>query len=271
MIDHTEAFKRLKDEQQKILDFSVLICYAVPNLKKSIKGYKEKVTNYESFVKPEYFIETVDIDRLESLSKNYKDNLSKYILLSAFSFFESYFRDVVEELVNFHGGKDNFINTLHIRHKQLLSNQNQTIIDNKRKLNEPLKKKNWLRYKKHIDILEQEATYRHPSELLATYGLKYFIETVTGNSFKSVMIPDALEFAFGLELTEKINQHSDLIDKDLKETFDTIRNIRNSIGHGNAGNLGFEKVMDLIRFLRFFAVKIDDHLKKHFFILEREK
>lgn len=271
MIDHTEAFKRLKDEQQKILDFSIMVCYAVPNLKKSIKGYKDKVVNYETFVKPEYFVETVDIDRLESLSKNYKDNLSKYTLLSAFSFFESYFRDVVEELVTFHGGKDSFINTLHARHKLILSNQNAVIIENKKKLNEPLKKKNWQRYKKHIDILDKEAKYRHPSELLATYGLKYFIETVTGNNFKSVMIPDALEFAFGLDLTEKINQHTDLIDKDLKETFDTMRSIRNSIGHGNANNLGFEKVMDLIRFLRYFAVKIDDHLVKHFFVLEREK
>lgn len=271
MIDHTEAFKRLKEEQQKILDFSVLICYAVPNLKKSIKGYKKKEVNYETIVKPEYFIENVDIDRLESLSKNYKDNLSKYTLLSAFSFFESYFKDVVEELVAFHGGKESFINTLHSRHKQILANQNEVIVENKKKLNEPLKKKNWQRYKKHIEILEQEARYRHPSELLATYGLKYFIETVTGNSFKSVLIPDALEFAFGLDLTEKSNQHADHIHKDHKETFDLMRNIRNSIGHGNVGNLGFEKVMDLIRFLRLFAVKIDDHLVKHFFILEREK
>lgn len=271
MIDHSNSFKNLKKEQQKILDFSVLICYSVPNLKKSIKGFKEKVKNYEKIAKPDYFKETTDINRLESLSKNYKENLAKYTLISAFSFFEAYFRDVVKELVEFHGGKDNFIQTIHLRHKKMMENQNIKIISNKRKLNEPLKKKNWQKYRKHILELEKEPTYRHPSELLATYGLKYFIETVNGSNFKSVMITDALEFAFGLDLTEKINQHTDLADKDLKETFETMREIRNSIGHGNAGCLGFEKVMDLIRFLRYFAVKIDEHLVNHFFILERDK
>ncbi|MCT3810567.1 hypothetical protein CMU40_09845 [Elizabethkingia anophelis] len=271
MIHHTEAFKRLKDEQQKILDFSVLICYSIPNLKKSIKGYKNKVKNYETFVKPDYFPVITDIDRLEPLTMDYKGNLSKYILLSAFSFFESYFRDVVEELIEFHGGKESFINTLHTRHKQILHSQSTDIVKNKKKLNEPLKKKNWKRYKKYIDLLEKEASYRHPSELLATYGLKYFIETVTGNNFKSVMIPDALEFAFGLDLTDKKNQHADLKGKDLKETFEIMRNLRNAIGHGNAGALGFEKVMDLIRFTRFFSVKIDSHLVNNFFILERSK
>ena len=271
MIDQTDSFKKLKVEQQKILDFTVLICYSIPNLKKSIKGYKSQVTNYETFSKPDYFKDATPIPQLESIAKDYKENLSKYTLISAFSFFESYFRDVVEELINFHGGKENFIETVHLRHKTFLSTQSPSIIENKKKLTEPLKKKNTEKYQKHIKLLDKEPMYRHPSELLAAFGLKYFIEIVTGTNFKSVMIPDILEYAFGLDLTEKINKHADLAEKNLKETFDTMRKIRNSIGHGDGNSIGFEKVMDLIRFLRFFAVKIDNHLINHFFVLERIK
>jgi len=271
MIGHTESFKKLKKEQQRILDFTVLVCYSVPNLKKSIKGFKENIPNYENLAKPDYFKETTDINRLESLSGKYKENLSKYTLLSAFSFFESYFRDVVEELIQFHGGKDEFIETVKNRHQNLLQNQNPAVLESKRKLNEPLKTKNWQRYQKHIEILDKEPSYRYPSELLATYGLKYFIESVSGNGFKSVMIPEILEYGLGFDLSEKVNQHPDIVDKNLKETFDIMRDLRNSIGHGNSNSIGFEKVMDLIRFLRHFSLKIDEHLATHFFVLERSK
>jgi hypothetical protein len=45
------------------------------------------------------------------------------------------------------------------------------------------------------------------------------------------MIPDILEYGFSMDLNQKINIHADLRDKNLRETFDIIRDIRNSIGH----------------------------------------
>ncbi|HCC94988.1 MAG TPA: hypothetical protein DEQ26_11830 [Flavobacteriaceae bacterium] len=269
MIGHTKAFLELKTEQQKILDFTVLVCYAIPNLKKSVKGFKEKVPNYETFIKPDYFIEQSDINKVSALAQDYKSNLAKYTLISAFSFFETYIRAVVKELVEFHGGQETFVKTLHERHKQFLNSADTTISENKKKLQEPIKKKNTQRYQKHITILDNVPKYRHPSELLATYGLKNFIETVTGNSFRSVMIPDLLEIGFCIDLSEKINRHPDLVDKNLRETFDIMRDARNNIGHGSSNDIGFEKVMDLIRFLRHLAVKTDEHLIDNFFVLER--
>ena len=106
---------------------------------------------------------------------------------------------------------------------------------------------------------------------MATFGLKSFIETVTGNSFRSALIPDLLEIGFCMNLSEKVNRHPDLKDKNLRETFETMRDIRNSIGHGSSSDIGFEKVMDLIRFLRHLAVKTDEHLIDNFFVLERVK
>jgi|SRR5690554_1289633 len=269
MIGSTNAFNRLKKEQQKLIDFSVLICYAVPNLKKSIKGFEESVPNYENLAKPEYFKEDTDVNRLKAVSRHYKENLGKYLLLSAFSFVEYYFRDVVDELIEFHGGKEKFISNTQNRHKESLKLENDEIENRKRKLREPLKGAKWEKYKKQISELENIPNYRHPSELLASFGLKYFIEIVCGSNFKSVMIPDILENAFGLDLSDKVNKHPDLIEKDLKETFDYVRDLRNQIGHGNSSELGFNKAMDLIRYFRTLAVKIDSHLVKNFFVLER--
>lgn len=269
MIKHTESFKRLKKEQQRILDFTLLVCYCVPNLKKSIKGHKEGIKNYETFVKPDYFIDDLNIGKLEGLSSDYKANLGKYTLISAFSFFETYIKDTVKELIEFHGGEDIFINNLHNRHKDYLLNQDIALKEEKSKLQEPLKKKDTQKYKKYINSLNLKPNYRNPSELLATFGLKYFVELVTGSGYKSVLIPDILEFGFGMDLSDKINKHPDYIQYDLRETFNIMRDLRNNIGHGNSNDIGFEKVMDLIRFLRYLSVKTDEHLVEHFFVLER--
>ena len=270
MIAHTESFQELKKEQQKIMDFTVLVCYGIPSLKKAIKGKKSNAKNYENLAKPDYFNRNYNPDDILELAKHYKNNLAKYTLLSAFSFFEVYIKEVINELVKFHGGKDIFISNLNIRHQKFIKNQNTVLQLNKKKLQEYLKKKNKLRYAKHLKLVNEIPSYRNPSELLATYGLKTFIELVNGHNFKSVLIPDLLEFAFCIDLTEKLNSYEDLKEKNIRETFDIIRDIRNSIGHGKAGNLGFEKAIEITKFLRKLSLKIDKHLVENFFILERD-
>lgn len=269
MLDQTNAFKILKSEQQKILDFSKLVCYAVPNLKKSIKGYKENVPNYETFVKADYFIEPVIVDRLTELSKHYKENLSKYILISAFSFFESYFRDVVSELIEFHGGLENLIKHVQARQQAILDSHSADLLKKKSKLQTNYQKVKWQKYRKLIEELEKDKDYRHPSELFSAFGVKSFFETVTSNSFKSVMIPDFIEIGLSLDLSEKINKHPELADKTLRETFDIMRDTRNGIGHGKANTLSFDKVMEFIRFVRYLSVKLDNHLMKYYFVIQR--
>ncbi len=68
MINHTQSYTLLKNEQQTIMDFAILICYAVPNLNKTINGIKKKVPNYglanPEVVEPEYFAGKEPINRL---------------------------------------------------------------------------------------------------------------------------------------------------------------------------------------------------------------
>jgi hypothetical protein len=266
MIANTISFERLKIEQQRILDFAVLVCHAIPNVKKTIKGKEEKVP-YFSLPDPDYFNKEHG-NRIKVLSKHYKENLSKYLIISSYSFFEAYFKAVIEELIYFHGGRDKFSNNIKERHEKILENIEQEIIKSKRKLQEPKKKKNIHQYEKHIRLLEDNARYRKPSELFATLGVKYILELVSSDRFRSAMIPELLEHGFLMKLEDKVNKSHDLKDKTLKETFNSMRDLRNKISHGDNPTIDFAKAMDYIRFLRDLAVKIDKHLVEHFFVLE---
>lgn len=267
MIASTNSFQRLKSEQQKILDFAVLICHAIPNVKKTIKGNEENI-EYFSIPEPDYF-NLVHQHKLKELSKHYKTNLSKYLIISSFSFFEAYFKSVLEELIDFQGGIDKFVETISNRHKAIINQDaDEELTKHKRKLQEPFKKKNIKQYELHGDKLLRNSAFTMPSELFSVLGIKYLFDLVSSDRFKSVMIPELLEKGLLLDLNEKINKSSSLKDKTLKETFESMRDLRNKVSHGDNPDVDFAKAMDYIRFLRFLSVKIDKHLIDNFFILE---
>lgn len=267
MIISTESFNRLKKEQQSILDFTVLICHSIPNVKKTIAGETKSVPHF-SIPKPDYFIKSPN-SRILELSQNYKSDLAKYVLISAFSFFESYIKSVTKELFDFHGGKDLFIAKVIERQKGYFNLENEDRKNSIRKLQEPLKPVKWQKYKKHLKELEDDYEYRRPSELISPLGIKYLSDMTASGNFKSVFIPDILELGYSIDLSDKVNQHAHLKDKNLKDTFDYYRELRNSISHGDKVQVSIEKAMDLVRFLRHIAVKVDKHLVEYFFILER--
>ncbi len=267
MICQTESHKRIKKEQQEIWDFAILICQSVPTLKKTIKGFEESIPNY-SIPKPDYFIESIDKDRLKSISNNYKSNLGKYIILSLFSFFESYFKSVMIELIDFHGGKDKLIENLKKKNSNYL-NQDECKIKFKRKLQEPIKDQKFEKYKKYSNLLIKEPYFRFPSELFAFYGLQRFIDDIMSDNYRSQMIPHILQNVFLMNLSPRINDFKEIESMDLAQTFDSVRKIRNKIAHGDKINISIKKVSAYSDFLREFAIRIDNHLLEHFFIIEK--
>lgn len=90
------------------MNFAVLVCSSVPSLKKSIKGLEENIVYYERLPTADYFKET-KVFLLKEYLRYYKLNLGKHLILSAFSFYEDYITSAIEELFEFHGGKDNFL------------------------------------------------------------------------------------------------------------------------------------------------------------------
>jgi len=110
MLTNTSAFKRLKTEQQNVINFAVLLCHAIPTTKKMIIG-EEKGVKYFNIPDVDYFNKSPN-SRIIQIAQHYKQNTSKYLIISTFSFFEFYIKDVIIELIDFHGGLEQMIKSV---------------------------------------------------------------------------------------------------------------------------------------------------------------
>ena len=160
MKSSTDAFTRLKIEQQRILDFALLVCHAMPNLSKTIKGIECKIPDY-GLANPFYFVEIEDIERLKSLLKHSENNLAKYILFSSWSFFEFYFKDAMNELLIFYGGKENFLNGIKALNSRKML-KNKKFVDKTMKLRETPKTGKKDKYEKALNELSNSSEYTTP-------------------------------------------------------------------------------------------------------------
>jgi len=254
MYAHTKSFKILKDQTQEILNFAVLITNSVPLLKMTIKNIEKKVDGIH-LANPDFFKKAPDNEQLKDYSQEYKNNLSKYILLSNFSYFEAYVINSIEEIFKFHGGFDKMLAESQLRCNQHIDSGDETVKENKRKLQDSYDAKKKEKYEKHTIELKQ-VNYKFPSELLSSYGIIKLKEEL--KNLKSVGIPDIL--ANGL--------HMFISDDDIKE-FHRIRDIRNSIAHGRNQGFDIKSSMNCNTFLRNLSVKIDKHIVNNYFVIER--
>jgi hypothetical protein len=107
----SEAYKIYREEYIELWNFAAMICYAAPTLSKNIKGVEEKIPNYK-MVSPDFFeYDNCNHDELKERIKKYQKQLSSYLWLSNFSYFEAYINRLLNELVNFHGGAELFLKT----------------------------------------------------------------------------------------------------------------------------------------------------------------
>lgn len=263
MKHHTKAFVRLKVEQQKILDFTVLTCHAMPSLSKTIAGINASIPQY-GLAKPLYF-NMEPTTRLSNLLTRYEDNLGKYIIFSSWSFFEFYFKDCMKELLTFYGGKERFIEGLKALNAQKIS-KNKSLFDKTKKLREDIKPGKNLKYSDALVKLQSE-DYTFTNELFSTWGAIHFANIIAEGKFVSADIPDIMKNLFGFNMSDKVNTHGDLVNLDLEQTFMSMKTFRNQIGHGEIVNLPFSKVMAYNNFIRILSLKIDNYLIENFFIL----
>ncbi len=85
------------------MNFAVLMCYAVPALKRDLKLIS--AGTLPSLEAPDYFTKDKSTPTtLHDFAKNYKGNLASYLWLANFSFFEAFISDAIKEMVEFHGG-----------------------------------------------------------------------------------------------------------------------------------------------------------------------
>ena len=92
----TKAHNRHKLAVQQAFDFAVTMCYAVPHLAVHIDAVDAGNLKLQA---PHYFALHNTTPYLRKNIAAFEERLSSYMLLSLFSFFESFVKDIVEEIV----------------------------------------------------------------------------------------------------------------------------------------------------------------------------
>ena len=254
----TEAYKRWKDQIQKIFDFSVLMSYAVPALKMQMTLLdQQKISalprpDYYKSKKPNYYADPNLRSGLRRRASGYKEQLTSYMLLSLFSYFEAYVIDIIKELMEFHGGHEKFLHDDINRRKKHIETEDTNIYNLKRKLTgkrKPQKKNDYILTSSKLISLG----YTFPSDLFSSYGIKMLTHKL--GSMTSKEIPEVLESCFHM----KISEH------DLQQ-YHGLREIRNQIAHGRAVSLSIDDVTKRNEVLTKIALQINKHFSTNYFI-----
>ena len=253
MIDSTNAFKKLKEQIQESIDFVILCCHAVPALKGYIKavdkGSAQKIPD------PDYFGGSVQHKRLKAISPSYRKILGKFLILSSFSYFEAFVKDVMKEIFEFHSDANLLDLAIEKRDKTIaLVSINASTENNVRKLRERMIPSKVEKYVKINTELKSNG-YRFPSDHFSAYGILRLWEQI--EEMRAVQIPKIIQEALGLSWTD-----------DEITNFHRIRDLRNNIAHGVLKEVDLSAAIDDNRFLRNLAIKVDKHIVKHFFIIE---
>lgn len=253
MITNSNAFVVLKEQIQSTIDFSVLCCQAVPSLNAYMKAVEKGAA--PKLPDADHFKGDPNFDQLKGYIPDYRKNLGKLMFINSFSYFEAYFKSLIEETLDFHGGQDSFVRlSLKKQHQHLTFSENEATRKSANKLREYPKPSHKLKYLKHTDEIDH-TDFRFPSELFATFGIMEL-----GNNYrdlKASQIPHVAKWCFGVDLT----------DKEI-EDFSYYRDLRNRVAHGKVSTIEFNEANSANKFLREMALKIDRHVVKHFFVIE---
>lgn len=254
MIPHTKSFKRLKDEIQTVLDFAIVVSYAVPSLKIVLGQLGE---NDPLPFSPDHFdSRPIPTKKVRSNLAGYKEALSRHIFLSSFSYFEAYFVDVLKEVIDFHTKEHLFLK--HSLSKNKLINDKDSLRSIKKLREYPVSanKDSYLNNGRKLAA----SGFVFPSSVLARHGLMKLVEDAKSEKIKSVDIPSLVESVFQLELDPVVE----------KKKFDDFRKMRNSIAHGRPkkASLHLAKAIEANNFLRNLALKIDSHVVHNLLLVE---
>lgn len=236
-------------------DFGMMICYAVPTLKKNMKAVEQGIPNY-AIPKNDLFVhDESSPEELRTLTKDYKERLTSYLWLSSFSFFEAFVSGALQELIEFHGGADAFIRSAEKHAKEAVTKtHSREIIKSRARLSGVFAPNKVQRYKKHTQILQQHE-YSFPSELLAAFGIRMLVSKA--GELKAAEIPTLLTQGLHFEFTA-----------DMLARYDRYRKIRNDIAHGKESARPLKEAFEVRKDLGKLASKIDDHIVANFFVME---
>ena len=240
---------------ESLWNFGVMICYAVPTLKKNIKAVVEGVVNY-SLPKNDLFAHDASSpEQIRKLAEDYKSRLTSYLWLSSFSFFEAFISGAIQEVIDFHGGETEFIGSVEKRTREAIGKRHSpAIIKSRSRLSGEFAKFKTGRYKDHTAVL-QRGGYTFPSDLLASFGVRMLVSKA--GELKAAEIPALLAEGLHFPFTEE-----------MLTRYDAYRKIRNDIAHGKHTHHSLKEAFDLKKNLGELASQVDEHLIANFFVME---
>jgi len=191
------------------------------------------------------------IENISNCTANYQSKLATYLYFSAFSYFEAFILDLAKEIIdNFATvDKNQYINDF------ALSNDKEVDMT---KLDKKFDSGKIGRYEKYSKIIRSKG-YINPEKLM--FSTLTDIYNTKIDNLKANEIPDFLEKTLLFIMTP-----------DEKETFHSIRNNRNSIGHGeNSYSPCLNDVINANKFFKGLSDRIDKHAIFYFSPLKNYK
>lgn len=252
MIRHTQAYVTWRSQSQDMLDFAVMVCTAAPQLRHALKEHDADPKAFvaaNSTFRPSNVPHSTEKRALST----YKKVLGANLHLAIFSYFETYFFSMIDEVVEFHGGPDALEKIVRKQIFQRAPSKNQR--EELKGLRTTYKANRADRYRKFTSAIDSgEVVW--PSQRLMLYGLKQLV--AQKKRWRSADIPSLLETLLLFDMTE-----------DEAQKFHTFRDTRNKIAHGKRLSYDIKKALDTSNFLRELAIRIDSHVVDYFLIIER--
>lgn len=252
MLRHTESYVAWRSRSQDMLDFAVMICTAAPQLKHALAERERDPTTFlasNSGFRPS----EVPYSTERRALAHYKKVLGANVLLAVFSYFESYIFSVIDEIVEFHGGKEVMERTIRKQTYQRPPTKSQKAqLTNLRTKYKPSRADRYRKATSNLDV--NEVVW--PSQRLMLYGFSQVL--AQKSRWKSYQIPELLEYLLTFDMATGE-----------KDKFHTIRDDRNKISHGKGMSYDLKKAIQASNYFRDLALRIDEHIVEHFFIIER--
>jgi len=250
----TKSYTKYRKEYIELWNFASMISYSVPALNKTIKGVEESIPNY-SMVKSDIFKhDSTNIQNIKQSIKTYKKQLSSYLWITNFAFFEAYINGLLDEFIKFINDTNNYQKNIK---EDIITKMkyNKTIVTNSiRKLQKPFEQGKEQQYQKYTKEYKSKGFY-FPKEYYSYYGFKKFLEII--NDLRAKDIPEILSGVFLFDFSHE----------DLKKYIE-YKDKRNNIAHGVTVNYSMYDTIGMFDFFNKLAFKIDQHILNNFFIRE---
>lgn len=188
------------------------------------------------------------IDNISNCTTNYQTKLATYLYFSTFSYFEAFIIDISLEIISGFNklNKEDYIDNYKPSHD---------IISDMIKLDKVFDASKKDRYVKFSKKLRTDG-YVNPEKLVFSSLAEIFNTRI--ENLKANEIPVYLEKTLVFKMTE-----------DETSTFHSIRNNRNSIGHGGtAFTPHLNDVINANKFFKSLSERIDKHVTFYFFNLK---